>query len=467
MKQFLNDSFLLENKTAEVLYNSFVRDLPIIDYHSHLNPDYLAENKRFPNIAALWVTEDPYKHRVMRINGIPEQGISGNASEKEKFLNWARIFPKTLANPLFHWSCLELKRVFGIDEILSEKNAEAIWNQCNSTLEKEGYGAMDILGKWKVEVVCTSDDLTNDLIPHQSIKKKGLNIKVLPSLRSDSIIAFDSPGFLPWLEKISGLSKVNIKTLDHYKEAIINRFNFFYDFGCKLSDHSLDAGFLFKLPSEAEARSIFLSVLEGKIVDADDFISLKSYMLVFLGEEYCKRGWIMELHIGAYRYTSSRLRELAGPAGGYATIGNSCDIISLCNYLNTLEKEDKLPGVILFTLNPTDNEAFATLTGSFAQDGIPGKIQFGPAWWYNDHYYGIQQQLIALSQHSLLSRFIGMTTDSRSILSFSRHEYFRRILCNMIGDWVKKGHLPNDLGLLEQLVKDVSYNNSRDMVYKS
>ena len=467
MKKFLDDSFLLDNKTSEFLYNSFARDLPIIDYHSHINPEYLAENKHFGNLATLWITGDPYKHRAMRINGLSEQGITGDEPDKIKYLNWVKTFPNTFGNPLFHWSCLELKRVFGIDEILSEQNSEEIWNFCNARLAEDGFGAMDILLKWKAEVVCTSDDLTNDLKYHETINKKGNELKVLPSLRSDSIISFDTGTFSSWLQKLCLQCNTTINNLDDYKEAIIKKLDHFNNTGCRLSDQSLDSGFTFLHTSESEANTCFKSLLNGKMVHNNELVALKSHLLVFLGEEYNRRGWTMELHIGAHRYTSTRLRTLAGPNGGYSAIGNACDIHSLCSLLDTLEKNGNLPRTILFTLNPVDNEAFASITGSFSEDGIAGKIQFGPAWWYNDHYYGIQQQLMALSGYGLLSRFIGMTTDSRSILSFSRHEYFRRILCNMLGEWIEKGHFPNDVRLLEQIIKDISYNNSRNMLFNN
>lgn len=464
MKEFLDDNFLLTNSTAQTLFHSIAKKLPIVDYHNHLNPGYLAENKRFDNIAQLWVTEDPYKHRAMRINGIPEQGITGSASDKEKYMNWAKTFPKTIGNPLFHWSCLELKRIFGIDEILSEKNAEEIWKGCNLKLQSEGFGALDILKKWNTEIACTSDDLTDNLESHKTVTKKGIGLKVLPSLRGDSIIAFDTPSSSDWMEKLAKQSGIT-KTLENYKEAIIKRLDYFVLCGCILADHSLDAGFTFALPTESMADQLFTNYQSGFILTREEVVLLKSHLLIFLGKEYCKRGWVLQLHMGAHRYTSSRLRKLAGPAGGYASIGNTSDIQSLCNLLDTLEQVDHLPRTILYTLNPADNAAFATITGSFAQDGISGKIQFGPAWWYNDHYEGMRQHLLSLSSYGLLSCFVGMTTDSRSLLSFSRHEYFRRILCNIIGTWVENGELPHDTDLINQLIKDISYSNSLRFIF--
>ena len=464
MNPFITDNFLLSNKTAGTLFHSVARNLPVVDYHNHLNPQQLAENKRFSSIAELWVTGDPYKHRAMRINGIPEQGITGSATDKEKYQNWVKTFPKTMGNPLFHWTCLELKHIFGIDELLSEQNAEAVWNHCNAKLQEEGFSAIDLLRKWNAETVCTSDDLLDDLTPHQKATGLNLGLTVLPSLRSDSMIAFETPGFAGWLAKLSESTGLEIRNLDQYKEAIVTKLNHFDAAGCRLSDHSLDGGFQFDFSIGTNPDQLFASHISGTQLSEKELNELKTLLLVFLGQEYGKRKWVMQLHIGAQRYTSSRLRKIAGPAGGYATIGQSCDIAGLCKFLDSLEQKEELPRTILYTLNPTDNAAFATSTGSFTEDGLAGKVQFGPAWWYNDHYDGMRQQLIALSSYGLLGHFIGMTTDSRSILSFSRHEYFRRLLCNLIGQWVENGHLPNDSSLLNQLVADISYNNSKKMI---
>ncbi len=465
MKTFLDENFLLQNKVAERLYHAIARDLPVIDYHNHINPHHLAVNKRFHNVAELWITEDPYKHRAMRINGIAEEGITGTASDREKYNNWVKTFGQTIGNPLFHWSCLELQRIFGIDVLLTERNADEIWDACNASLQSEGFGALDILHKWKAEVVCTSDDLTDDLQPHKSATGKGIGLKVLPSLRGDSIIAFDSAFGSGWMEKLS-LQFRTIRSLDDYKEAIMIRLDHFAASGCKLADHSLDAGFSFRLPAESIAAGLFTDCKNGGILTREDAVLLKSHMLVFLGQEYCKRGWVLQLHIGAQRYTSSRLRRMAGPAGGYACIGNACDIGALCYFLDALESTGHLPRTILYTLNPADNEAFATLTGSFAEDGKAGKIQFGPSWWYNDHYEGIRQHLVTLSAYGLLSHFVGMTTDSRSLLSFSRHEYFRRILCNVVGTWISNGELPDDIPLINELIRNVCYHNSLNFIFK-
>jgi glucuronate isomerase len=460
-ENFIHKNFYLQSPLAEELYHTHAKDLPLVDFHNHLNPEDLATNKKFANLAEAWLIHDPYKHRAMRICGVPEIGITGNASEMEKFRNWAATVPKTLGNPLFLWNALELKRVFDVDEILSEKNAGRIWEQCNIQLEQEGFGAVDILKKLGVEILCTSDDLTDDLSLHQKATAEQ-QIKVYPSLRGDSAVNIEQPGFKNWLEKLEILSHKQIKTFEDFKSAITVQLDKLYEVGCRLADHSLDGGFKFKKSEEPDASEIFKNLINGNIPNKEELTGYKNYMLHFLGTEYSQRGMTLQLHIGAQRFTSSRLRKLAGPAGGYATIGSSCDIAGLCSFFDEMEKKDRLPKIILYTLNPSDNEAFATLTGSYSEGGVPGKIQFGPGWWYNDQYEGIRQHLTTLSSYGLLSQFIGMTTDSRSVFSFSRHEYFRRILCNLLAEWVDRGNLPKDTDLLSNLIKDICYNNSKN-----
>ncbi|MEK6481197.1 glucuronate isomerase [Catalinimonas sp. 4WD22] len=459
MKKLIHKDFLLFNKTGVRLFHEVAKALPVIDYHNHLNPLHLAENKKFDNLAQLWITSDPYKHRAMRIHGIPEQGISGEAEPYDKYMHWVKTLPHTLGNPLFHWNALELKRVFGIDKILNEKNAKKIWKHCNALLQEDGFGATDILKKFNTEMLCTSDDLLDDYQSHLAVGVNHKKLKVLPSLRADSILAFHQPNHAEWMEKLMALSGIQVHSLVDYEEAIMKRLQVLDQAGCRFSDHALDSGFTFQTTSASAARKLFAKRLEKQMLPIDERIQLQSYLLTFLGKAYADRGWTMQLHIGAQRYTSSRLRKLAGPTGGFAAMGSACDIASLCAFLDSLEQEEKLPQTILYTLNPADNAPFATLTGSFAEDGMPGKIQFGPAWWYNDHLEGMENQLTTLASHSLLSHFIGMTTDSRSILSFSRHEYFRRILCNWIGKQVEEGKFPDDFSLLKNLVERICYLN--------
>jgi glucuronate isomerase len=368
-----------------------------------------------------------------------------------------------MGNPLFVWTALELKRVFGIDDFLTEKNATEIWDYCNVQLQLEGFGATDILKKFNVKTLCTSDDFLDDLTVHQKATNEQ-QIRIFPSLRGDSAVNIEQPGFKNWLEKLESQTSQKITNLEDFKSALIFCLDKFSEAGCKLADHSLDGDFKFVIPSEKSAAQVFEKWLKGIKPDENETDWFKNFILHFLGTEYARRGWILQLHIGAQRFTSSRLRKLAGPAGGYATMGNSCDISGLCLFLDELEKKDSLPKIILYTLNPADNEAFATITGSYSEDGIPGKIQFGPGWWYNDQYEGIRRQMTDLASYGLLSQFIGMTTDSRSVFSFSRHEYFRRILCNQVAEWAEKGIIPNDFEMLSNLVGDISYHNSKKYI---
>ncbi len=458
---FIHDDFLLQNPFARQLYHETAKGLPVIDYHNHINPAYLADDHRFENIAQLWIIPDQYKHRAMRLDGIPEQGITGDASDRQKFLNWAKTFPKTAGTPLFHWSSMELSRIFGIEELLNEGNAGEIWDTCNGLLQSDGFSSIDLLKKFQVELLCTSDDLIADLQPH--ITATHLHgIRVLPSLRGDSIVETERSGFPAWMAELSHQSGIAIDGLASYQAAIRSKLDAFQAAGCQFADHALDPGFTFEIQDPATVAGIFQKQLSGKALTPQERIVLQSDLLVFLGKEYASRTMALQLHVGAQRQTSARLLRLVGGAGGFASIGKAADIASIARLLDTLERDSLLPKVILYTLNPADNEAFASLTGSFTEDGVAGKVQFGPAWWYNDHYEGLRKQLITMASYGLLHHFIGMTTDSRSFLSFSRHEYFRRVFCNLIGEWVEQGHLPADEALLQSLVTAVCYGNIKN-----
>ncbi len=466
MKNIYNDMFLLSNALGKKLYHEVAAALPIIDFHNHIDIAALAVNKRYENIYQLWVQQDPYKHRAMRICGIAENRITGTATEEDKFRAWAECMEATAGNPLFHWSCMELYFLIQSKEILTPKNAGKIWKAANKNLQKKDWCALDIVKKSGVEMLCTSDDLLDTLEHHIAISKQQENISCLPSLRGDSMIAFHQPTFFFWLEKLKAITHLSIHNLEDYKAAICKRLDFFDKAGCLLSDHSLDDGFQFIPTDAATAMTLFQQLLNKEDLSAIEIIALQSCLLHFLGTEYAKRKWKLQLHVGAHRYTSSRLRKLAGGAGGFACIGNTVHVPSLCRFLDELEKENRLPKIILYTLNPADNAVFASLTGSYAEDGVKGKIQYGPAWWYNDHYEGITLQLLALSSYGLLSTSIGMTTDSRSILSFTRHDYYRRILCNLIGIWVEEGKLPDDKDFLTNMIKNISYNNIKNWIQK-
>ncbi|GGM90143.1 uronate isomerase [Dyadobacter beijingensis] len=458
----ITPDFLLTNDTAKALFER-VAALPIIDFHNHIDPKPLSVNMRFENIYQLWVQNDPYKHRAMRIYGLPEELITGTqTSDYEKFTAWAQCMMHTAGNPLFHWSCMELQRVFGISALLKPSNARQIWEMANALLATDGFGALDILKRFNVEMLCTSDDLLDELAHHALLKDQQSEVSCLPSLRGDSILTFQPD----WIARLQAICEVEITNLESYKNAIIKRLDFFDLAGCLLSDHSLDSGFKYVTTQEPEASALFVKVLRGQSLGPEQLISLQSHLLHFLGQQYANRRWKMQLHIGANRFTSSNLRRRLGAAGGYASIGNTVDVHSVSRLLDDLDIQDNLPKTILYTLNPADNAVFASLTGSFSEDGVRGKVQFGPAWWYNDHYEGIAEQLVTLSSYGLLSTSIGFTTDSRSILSFSRHEYYRRILCNLIGTWAEDGKLPDDLEFLGQLAADISYNNIKTWIKK-
>lgn len=465
MNTFNDADFLLMNDYGKKLYHEVAAKMPIIDPHNHIDLTAFVANHSFENIAQLLVKNDPYKHRAMRIYGIDESFITGNASDYEKFQAWASCFPSTVGNPLFHWGCMELKALFGIDTILNPQTADQIWQQANRLLQAPGLGAVDIVKKFGVEMFCTSDDLLDSLSVHIDLAQQNNGLTCLPSLRSDSIINFNA-SFYGWVEKLQDITQIKINTLADYKNAVGQRLDFFDAAGCLLSDHSLDSGFSFIPTSAEDAALLFADFLNQQTVDKNDLVRLQSHLLYYLGMEYAKRQWKMQLHIGAYRYTSSVLRNKVGPAGGYACIGHTMDIASICAFLDALDLENNLPKTILYTLNPADNAVLASLTGSYAEDGVRGKIQFGPAWWYNDHLEGILDQLKALSSYGLLGTSIGMTTDSRSIASFSRHDYFRRIFCNLIGSWVQEAKLPEDWEMLSTLVKNISYHNIKNWLQK-
>lgn len=457
---YISDNFLLTNALAEHLYHESAKNLPIVDFHNHLSPLQIVENTQSVNLAQVWVVSDPYKHRAMRINGVPEHFITGNATDKEKFLKWAATVPFTLGNPLHQWSHLELKRIFGIDKLLDESTAEEVWVECNEQISLGKHSTRNILKLFHTEILCTSDELLDDVSVHQRASTNGVN--VFPSLRTDSLFDF-STSFITWVAKLAKLTSIKIYNLVDYEAALRLRIQEFSKAGCRLVDQSLDAGFKFEKPNIKTAESVFKKLLEGNELNEEEKQNLYSFMLCLVGRLAFEQKWTLQLHIGAQRQTSTRLKKLVGGAGGFAAMGTNTDIATLVKYLDTLEIQGNLPNVILYNLNAIDNAAFATLTGSFSEDSTIGKIQFGPAWWYNDHYEGIMSQLKALTAHGLLSRSIGMTTDSRSFYSLSRHEYFRRILCQFISEWVLKGILPNDIILLSNLVKNISYNNPKLM----
>ncbi len=463
MSTFIHNDFLLRSATARSLYHEFAADLPIVDYHCHLDPRDLAVDRRFENIAQLWVTSDPYKHRAMRMAGVPEQTITGNASDREKFEAWAATVPRTPGNPLHHWTALELKRYFDIDEPLTGESADRIWNAANARLATPEFSARRLLVQRRVACVCTSDRLLDDVATHALASPAGAGLRVLPSLRADDLVAVGSPDWLSWLRELGKATGDSIADFDGFCAAVSRRLDGFASAGCRLADHGLD-DFSYVPVDAGDGAALFARRLGGESLSAHDAMRLRAAVLRWVGAEYARRGWIMQLHLGAQRHTSSRLRALAGPAGGFASIGRRSDVPSLCAWFDDLEKAGGLPRTILYPLNPADFVPLAVVTGSFAEDRVPGKLQLGPAWWFNDHASGMRAQLDAIANHSLLANFIGMTTDSRSLLSMTRHEYFRRVLCGWLGEQVEAGAFPTDSALLAALVRGICHDNAHRML---
>jgi glucuronate isomerase len=457
MNGFLTEDFLLSNDAGRHLYRRFAAAQPIFDYHCHLSPRDIAENRRFANLFEIWLEGDHYKWRAMRANGVPEKYITGDATPYEKFLAWARTVPYTLRNPLYHWTHLELQRYFGINELLDEKSAPSIWERANGALSS--LTTQGILQKFKVEVVCTTDDPTDDLRHHQALAKSNLKTRVFPAFRPDKALAIGDADFAPWLERLSQAAHVDIRNLNAFLQALQNRHEYFHSLGCRLSDHGLNHCYATPC-SEFAAATIFSKAREGHSVTEDEHSQFASFMMLFFARLDAEKGWTKQLHLGALRNVNTVARNKLGADSGYDAIGDFPQAPHLAAYLDLLSRENALPKMILYNLNPADNFQFATLAGCFQDGDQPSKIQYGSAWWFLDQKQGITAQLDALSNAGLLSHFIGMVTDSRSFMSYPRHEYFRRVLCDLIGQDVTRGELPNDDALLGRLVEDICYRNA-------
>ncbi|MFB9331075.1 glucuronate isomerase [Paenibacillus aurantiacus] len=463
MKPFLNDQFLLTNSVAEQLYHEHAASLPIIDYHCHLDPKEIYENKQFGNLTGIWLYGDHYKWRALRANGVPEQLVTGGegVSDYDRFLAWAKTVPATLGNPLYHWSHLELARYFGITELINEKNAPAIWEQANAKLQTDAFRVRELITANKVEVICTTDDPADTLEYHAGIRDiEGFACRVLPSFRPDKALELRRATFLPWLDKLAAVHGSAITDYDGLLEALEARARFFDREGCRVSDHALDY-VPYAETTKEEAAFIFERALAGETVTLEEEKKYKTFTLLFLGNLYRELGWAMQLHIHAARNGNSRMFGKLGPDTGFDSVNEGEVAYPLSRLLDRLDAEGGLPRTILYSLNPNDYDVLGTLMGSFQGDGIPGKIQLGAAWWFNDTKDGMLAQMNALANYGLLSRFVGMLTDSRSFLSYTRHEYFRRILCNMLGEWVVRGEAPHDMELLGGMVEDICYGNAK------
>ncbi|HET9803974.1 MAG TPA: glucuronate isomerase [Candidatus Acidoferrum sp.] len=457
---FIHEDFLLHSKTARKLYHDYAEPEPILDYHSHLSAQDIATNRKFANLFEIWLAGDHYKWRAMRANGIAERFCTGDAAPYEKFLAWARTVPFTLRNPLYHWTHFELKRYFGISDLLSEQNAKLIWDRANSLLQTDGLSTQGILRKFTVRAVCTSDDPCDDLSFHNQINKHSLGFRVYPTFRPDKALRVDdSEVFLPWLNRLGEAANTDISTFNGFLEALTKRHDAFHAVGCRLSDHGLNRCYANPC-NEARASAIYDFARTSKAVARPDQEQFASFLMVFFGRLDAGKGWTKQLHLGALRNTSSRGLEALGPDTGFDSTGDWPQATALCSYLDLLDKQNALPKTIVYNLNPADNYVFASAIGNFQDGSIAGKIQFGSGWWFLDQKEAIEWQLNALSNNGLLSRFVGMLTDSRSFMSFPRHEYFRRVLCNLCGAEMERGDLPNEEELVGRMIRNICFANA-------
>lgn len=461
MKKFMDEKFMLSNKTAEKLYNDYAKDMPIIDYHCHISPKEICENKKFKNITEVWLYGDHYKWRLMRSCGIDEKYITGDSSDYEKFLAYVKVLETAIGNPLYHWSHLELQKYFNIHEVINQKNAPVIWEKANKILN-DGLTVRKIIKDSNVKAVCTTDDPIDSLEYHLKLKAdKSFDVKVLPAFRPDKALRIEKEEFSSWVKKLAKVSGKNIDNYNEFLEALKSRIEFFHSVGGRVSDHALDY-VPYLEASEEEVDKIFKKGLKGEKVSFEDETKYKTYTMKFLGKEYARLGWAMELHINAQRDNNSRMFEKMGPDTGFDSVNDSSVAKPLAKLLDSLEKEGSLPKTILYSLNPNDNFILGTILGCFQGTEAYGKIQLGAAWWFNDHVDGMVEQMKALANLGSFNTFIGMLTDSRSFLSYARHDYFRRILCDLIGKWVENGEFPDDMELLGKMVKDICFNNANN-----
>ncbi len=457
---FIHDNFLLHSNFAEQLFHEYAEHQPIVDYHTHLPPRQIAEDRQFSDLFQIWLAGDHYKWRLMRANGVDERYCAGSASPHEKFLAWARTLPATLGSPLYHWSHLELQRYFGIQDTLNEATAEATWRWANERLTSGELNVRGILQQFRVQVVCTTDDPVDDLSDHRAIQESNCSTKVYPTFRPDRAFGVDDPvQFNEWIEKLSIVSGLDIGSLSPFLDALRQRHDAFHAAGCRLSDHGLTACFA-ALPDQGVAEKVFAKVRSGVAASPAERDAMGAYLMLRFTEWDASRSWTKQLHLGAIRNNNARRFAELGPDTGYDSIGDFPQMESLARYLSTCEAEFGLPRMVLYNLNPADNYPMATMAGNFQDGNIPGKIQFGSGWWFLDQKQGIESQLRTLANVGLLSRFVGMLTDARSFMSFPRHEYFRRVLCNFLGQEMQLGELPADLPLVGEMVRRICYQNA-------
>ena len=460
MKGLIHSDFLLYSPLAQHLFRSYAETLPIIDYHCHLSPQEIYEDRIFDNITQLWLGGDHYKWRLMRTSGVPEKYITGNADDRDKFQKWAETISLAIGNPLYHWSHLELSRYFGYDGILNGETAEEVWQLCNEKLRTPDFSVRNLIAKSNVKVICTTDDPSDSLEWHSKIKSNPLpGTQVIPAFRPDKAIKIESPDYLPYLDQLHHRVGFVIDSFSSLINALEKRMDFFETFGCRTSDHGVSA-VSFRSFSEDQVNLIFQNRLNGILPSTEEQEIFHCALLLALGRSYARRGWVMQLHYGASRNNSSRLYQLLGPDAGGDAIGSAASMDELASFLDALDSTDELPKTILYSLNPNDNAAIVSVMGCFQNDDAVGKLQHGSAWWFNDHYAGMISQMTTLANEGMLAHFVGMLTDSRSFLSYTRHEYFRRILCDLIASWVNRGQFPNDEKTLQTIIEGICYNNA-------
>ncbi|MCA6085003.1 glucuronate isomerase [Candidatus Endomicrobiellum agilis] len=460
MKNFLDKDFLLSTETAKELFHKHAEKKPILDYHCHIDPKEIAQDRQFENISQVWLGGDHYKWRQLRSNGVEEKYITGNAPDREKFQKWAETLERAIGNPLYHWSHLELRRYFGYEGVLNSETAEEVWTLCNKKLEEKSMSARGMIKQSGVTLICTTDDPVDNLEWHKKIKEdKSFDVQVLPAWRPDKALNIEKPGFMDYIIRLSQISNININSFSALKEAFQKRLEFFISLGCRATDHALE--YIAYVPSsEKEQELIFSKRLSGGVLTKEEELKYKTAFMIFAGEEYFKNDLVMELHYGCKRNNNTLVFDKLGPDTGHDCIDNFASGAQMADFLDALDSSGRLPQTIIYSLNPNDNAVIGTVLGCFQNDSALSKVQQGAAWWFNDHKTGIIEQLTSLANLGILSNFIGMLTDSRSFLSYTRHEYFRRILCDLIGGWVENGEYPYDIKMLSKIVSDISYDNA-------
>lgn len=462
MKEFMNEDFLLNNDTAKKLYHEYAEQMPIIDYHCHINPQEIAEDRKYETITQIWLGGDHYKWRQMRLNGVDEYYITGGASDWEKFEKWSETLEKAIGNPLYHWSHLELKRYFGYHGVLNSRTAKEVWEVCNNKLQEDSMSVRNIIRQSNVKVICTTDDPTDDLRWHEMIAADGsFEEKVYPAWRPDKAMNIQKPEYLDYLSTLGMVSSTVILSFEGLVDALKKRMEYFHARGCRVCDHALD--YVMYCPvSLEETEAIFEKRLSGQAITKEEELQFKTSFMMAVANEYKRMGWVMQIHYGCKRDNNTRLFKALGADTGFDCINNYAPSSGLADFLNALDGSDNLPNTILYSLNPNDNEAIQTIAGCFCEKGVLGKVQQGSAWWFNDNKTGMIQQMTSLANLGLLGNFLGMLTDSRSFLSYTRHEYFRRILCGMLGDWVEAGEVPCDMEALGLMAENISYLNTKN-----